>query len=174
MSRSTPVTRALDAQGISYRVFQHPAPVESLEQAARERNQSPEQVVRSIVFRLSQDEYVMVLMAGAAQVSWSALRKYLGVSRITMANADEIRAVTGYAIGAVSPFGLPLASRRAPRASNSERDDLRPLRVLADPGVFAPEEISVGSGARGTTVIMTRAEFQRALGDIEIVALSEK
>lgn len=151
----TLVTRALDAQHISYRVFQHPGPVESLEQAARERHQAPEQVIRSIVFRLAQDDYVMVLMAGAAQVNWNTLRKFLKVSRVTMANADELRAVTGYEIGAVSPFGLP-----------------RAMRVLADPNVFVPDEISIGSGVRGITVILSSADLKRALGEIEITALT--
>src|SRR5947207_5280704 len=103
MSESTPVTRALDALQIPYRVFQHPGPVETLEQAARERGQGQEQVIRSLVFRITQGEYVMVLMADAQLVSWCALRQYLGVSRITMAHTDELRAVTGYEIGAVGP-----------------------------------------------------------------------
>jgi Cys-tRNA(Pro)/Cys-tRNA(Cys) deacylase len=153
---TTPVTRALDALHIPYRTFQHPGPLESLEQAARERGQTPAQVIRSIVFRVSKDEYVMVLMAGAAQVSWNILRKYLGVSRITMANVAELRAVTGYEIGAVAPFGLP-----------------QPMRVLADPNVFLPDEISIGSGVRGIAVILTRDALQRAVGDIETVPLAE-
>ena len=152
---STPVTRALDAQHIPYRAFQHPGPIESLEQAARERGQMPEQVIRSIVFRLAQDEYVMALMAGAAQVNWGALRKYLGVSRVTMATQDELRAATGYEIGAVAPFGLP-----------------RPMRIIADPRVFEPDEISIGSGERGITIILNSQDLLRALGNIEIVALA--
>jgi Cys-tRNA(Pro)/Cys-tRNA(Cys) deacylase len=153
-SHSTSVTRALDSLNIPYHTFQHLAPVESLEQAARERGQSPDQVVRSIVFRLSQDEYVMVLMAGTAQVNWGALRKFLKVSRVTMAKEDELRAVTRYEIGAVSPFGLP-----------------QPMRVIADPNVFAPQEISIGSGVRGITVILTSEDLKKALGNTEIVAL---
>jgi Cys-tRNA(Pro)/Cys-tRNA(Cys) deacylase len=153
----TPVTHALDTLQIPYRVFEHAGPVESLEQAARERGQDPNQVIRSIVFRLSQDEYVMVLMAGALQVSWNALRKYLGVSRVTMAKPDELRVVTGYEIGAVSPFGLPKA-----------------MRVLADESVFAPQEISIGSGVRGITIILSSTDLKRALPEVENVNLADK
>lgn len=155
MSEHTSVTFELDALGIPYRTFQHAGPVDSLEQAARERGQTPEQVIRSIVFRISADAFVMVLMAGDKQVPWGALRKYLGVSRVSMANADELRAVTGYEIGAVSPFGLP-----------------QPMRVLADPGVFAPAEISIGSGVRGLTVILSSDDLKRALPDAEITPLA--
>ena len=147
---STPVTRYLDSIQVPYRVFTHPGPINSLEQAARERNQVPEQVVRSIVFRLSNEIFVMVLVAGAQQISWPALREYLGVSRMTMAKPEEILAQTSYPIGAVSPFGLP-----------------RPMRVLADESVFQPGEVSIGSGVRYTTVILRSDDLRRSLGQVE-------
>jgi len=78
---STPVSRALTALNIPHRLFRHPGPIHSLEQAARERGQSPDQVVRSLVFRAAKDEYFMVLVAGARQVAWPTLRRYLGQSR---------------------------------------------------------------------------------------------
>lgn len=150
----TPVTRALDQAGVPYRFFRHPGQVRSLEQAAAERGQQPEQIIRSIIFRLEQDEYLMVLAAGPEQISWPALRKYLGMSRLTMAKPEEVLQVTGYPTGAVSPFGLP-----------------QPMRILADPGVFAPQEVSIGAGIRNATVILQQAALQQALGDVEVVEL---
>lgn len=156
MSVETPVTQALDAMEIPYQFFQHAGPVHSLEQAAAERGQQPEQIIRSILFRPAKNEYVMVLVAGPAQISWAALRRYLGQSRLTMAHKDAVQKVTGYQIGSVSPFGLP-----------------QPMRVLADESIFVPDEISIGSGVRGTTVIMKTAVLRQALGDVEIVNLRE-
>jgi len=156
MSIETPVTQALDAMGLPYRFFQHVGPVHSLEQAAAERGQQPQQIIRSILFRLAKDEYVMVLVAGPEQISWPALRQYLGQSRLTMAHKDAVQKITGYQIGSVSPFGLP-----------------QPMRILADENIFAPDEISIGSGVRGTTVIMETAVLRQALGDVEIVNLRE-
>ncbi|HEY9087644.1 MAG TPA: YbaK/EbsC family protein [Anaerolineaceae bacterium] len=152
---STPVTRALDALSIPYRFFCHPNPVHSLEQAARERGQLPQQIIRSILFRLSEGSYVMVLIAGPSQISWPALRKHLGQSRLTMATEEEVLAATGYPTGAVSPFGLPA-----------------PIPVLVDESVLAQEEISIGSGVRSTTVIMRRADLLRALNGPEIARLT--
>jgi Cys-tRNA(Pro)/Cys-tRNA(Cys) deacylase len=148
---STPVTRYLDERGIPYRFFRHSGVVHSLEQAARERGQRPEQIIRSIVFRISRGGYVMVLVAGDRQVSWHALRHHLGTSRISMASVAQVRQVTGYPIGAVSPFGIA-----------------QPLRILMDRAVLQEAEISVGSGVRYTTVIMPREDFMRALGEVEI------
>ena len=153
---STPVTRFLDEQGIPYRFFQHPGVVHSLDQAARERGQRPEQIIRSILFRISRGGFVMVLMAGLKQVSWQALRKHLGTSRISMATESEVLQVTGFPIGAVSPFGT-----------------LQPVRILVDRGILAEDEISVGSGVRYTTVIMQREDFLRALGDVEVADFAQ-
>jgi len=100
-----PISIILQNLGIPHRVFRHEGPVTSLEQAARERGQRPGQVVRSILFRMSAGEYAMVLAAGPEQVSWKALRKVLGRSRITMAKEEEVLAVTGYHIGTVGPSG---------------------------------------------------------------------
>ena len=148
---ATPVARALDALNIPYRVFRHSGPVQSLEQAARERGQAPDQVVRSIVFRLARDEYLMVLVAGDRQISWPALRHYLGLSRLTMASEDEVRQATGYARGAVSPLGLP-----------------QPMRVLVDESVLAHAEVSIGSGVRGIAIILGQTDVMHALGDVEV------
>jgi hypothetical protein len=51
MSNPTPVSQALAQMNIPHREFCHPGPVSSLEQAAAERGQQPEQVIRSILFR---------------------------------------------------------------------------------------------------------------------------
>lgn len=146
MNNLPPAAQALDQLGIPYRLFQHKGPVHSLEQAAQERRHVPNQIVRSIIFRVAQDEFVMVLMAGARQISWATLRKYLGQSRMTMATEAEVLQVAGAERGGVSPFGLP-----------------RPMKILIDESVFANAEISLGSGVRGTAIIMQSADLKRAL-----------
>ena len=143
---STPVTRALEVLGIPYALHQHPQPVRSLEQAARERGLAPAQILRSLVFRLEGGAFVMVLMPGPGQVSWPKLRRHLGVTRITTATVPEVRQVTGYEPGAVSPLGLPGA-----------------LRTLVDRGVLAADVISIGAGIRDAGVILKTADLQRAL-----------
>ena len=151
MTNQPPVASALADLGVPHRVFVHKGPVHSLQQAAEERGQRPEQVVRSILFRLGQDRFAMVLVAGPAQVAWKTLRQYLGQSRLTTATEEEVLAITGYPIGAVSPFGLP-----------------QPLPIYIDNSVLAEEEISIGSGVRGTTVILSSADLRATLPDAEI------
>lgn len=151
MNQPPPVSIALDDLDIPYEVLEHPGPLNSLEQAAEERNQRPEQIVRSILFRASKGEYLMVLMAGPRQIDWKTLRKHIGTNRIRMASKDEVLSVTGYQLGAVAPFGLP-----------------EPLKILVDSSILNEEIISIGSGIRSTAIILKSTDLILALGDIEI------
>jgi prolyl-tRNA editing enzyme YbaK/EbsC (Cys-tRNA(Pro) deacylase) len=143
---TTPATRALDALSIPYRLHTHEAPVRSLEQAARERGLAPGQIVRSLVFRLEEGSFIMVLVAGPARVSWPRLRRYLQVSRLTTASLDEVLQATGYRPGTVSPYGLP-----------------QPMRLLADRGLLGPAVLSLGAGVANTGVILAREDLLRTL-----------
>jgi Cys-tRNA(Pro) deacylase len=152
-----PASIALEKLNIPHQVFQHKAPLHSFEQAAADRNQRPEQIVRSILFQIHREEFVMVLMAGREQVDWKRLRQFVGRSRVRMATEEEVLEVTGYRIGTVSPFGLK-----------------NQVRVLIDTSVLREEEISTGSGARQMAIIMKSADLRRALGEAEIVLLTEE
>lgn len=154
---SSHATRYLEELGITYRIFVHKGEIKSIEQAAQERGQVPDQIIRSILFRTGKNEYIIVLIAGTRQVSWPALRKWIGRSRITLASEEEVKQVTGYTIGSVSPFGL-----------NS------PIRLLVDHSVFIHPEISIGSGQKGIAIILKQKDLQRALKNYEIGDFSAK
>ncbi len=146
MSTSTPATRALDDLGLHYRLYLHPQPVRSLEQAAAERGLRPDQIVRSLLFRLPDGSFALLLMSGRAKASWPKLRRFLGVNRLTTASPDEVRQVTGYEPGAVSPFGLA-----------------RSVRLLADRGLLALDRVSVGAGIHNAGLILHGEDLLRAL-----------
>jgi len=156
MDQNPPASLALEKLGIPHRVFRYSGEVESLEQAAKERGERLEQVVRSIVFRLGGGNYLMALVAGPGQISWKKLRQQVGQSRLTMASETEVLAITGFRIGAVSPFGL----------SNK-------LRVIVDRGVLEEKEVSLGSGVRGIAIIMSTADLLKAMTNPEVTQLME-
>ena len=151
MTDNSPASKILTELNIPNLEHVHTTEITSLEQAAAERNQDPSQVVRSIVFRLSEGEYAMVLIAGSTQVSWRALRQHFKQSRLTIASPEEVNRVTGYQIGAVSPFGI-----------------LSPLPILVDQSILAQPAVSLGSGVIGTAIIITSNNLIKALGDYEV------
>ena len=156
MTEQPPASIALDKLNIPHRVFKHETPVTSFEQAASDRNQRPEQIVRSILFQVRSEEFVLVLMAGPDQIDWRKLRQLVKRSRVRMATEEEVLEVTGHKVGTVSPFGLK-----------------NQVRVMIDTSVLKEEEISIGSGIRNMAIIMKSADIPRALGDVEVVSLAE-
>lgn len=151
-----PASLALEQLHIPHQVFMHETPVMSFEQAAADRHQRPEQIVRSILFQIRPEEFLMVLMAGRDQIDWKKLRQLVKRSRLRMATEEEVLEVTGYRVGTVSPFGLK-----------------NPVRVLVDASVLKEEEISIGSGVRNMAIILKSAELLLALGNAEVVSLGE-
>ena len=151
MKTKPPASTALDELGIPHQVYTHAGTIRSIEQAAAERNQDINQVVRSIVFRISEGKYAMVLIAGKHQISWKALRQHFNTSRLTMASPDEVLEVTGFQVGTVSPFCLKCE-----------------IPILADNNVFHPDAVSMGSGITGTAILMRKEHLVKALGEIEI------
>jgi Cys-tRNA(Pro) deacylase len=112
--------------------------------------------VRSILFQIRPEEFVMVLVAGRDQVDWRKFRQLIGRSRVRMATEEEVLQVTGYRVGTVSPLGLK-----------------NQVRVMIDESVLREEEISLGSGVRQMAIIMKSADLRRVLDDAEIVSLLE-
>jgi Cys-tRNA(Pro) deacylase len=154
MVETTPAGDWLEKRGIPHRTFRHPGDVTSLEQAAEERGQRPEQVVRSLVFRIGANQFIMVLAPGMNQVSWKRLREYIGQNRLTMATPEEVLQATGYRIGTVSPFGL--AGK---------------MRILMDRIIMGEHEVSIGAGEAGAGIILMVADLVRALPEAERVDL---
>lgn len=152
-----PASIALDQLNIPHRIFTHVAPVNSLEQAASDRGQRPGQVVRSILFQIRPEEFLMVLVAGPDQIDWRRLRQLVKRSRVRMATEEEVLEVTGYRVGTVSPFGLK-----------------NPVKVLIDASVLKEEEVSIGSGIRSTAIILKTEDLHRALDSAEVVSLLER
>jgi Cys-tRNA(Pro) deacylase len=66
------------------------------------------QIANSLVF-LADGEPVLVMSSGGHRVDTNKISAAFGGKKITKANADDVRAATGYVIGGVSPVGLATA-----------------------------------------------------------------
>lgn len=100
----TPALQDPRLETIEHRVVRH-GRVSSLEEAAAARGVEPGQVIKTMVVRRGANDYLYVLVPGDRNISWPKLRAFLGVNRISMPDADEAKAVTGYARGTITPLG---------------------------------------------------------------------
>ena len=156
---------ALEASGIDFTITRH-GPVSSLEEAAAARGVDPSRVLKTIVVRRSDEDYLFVLVPGDRQISWPKLRALLGVSRLSMPDKEVARDVTGYERGTITPFG---ATRSWPVVAD--------VRVVAPDGVDVVDDasdergagdvaagaVSIGAGAHGVAATVDGSALVRAL-----------
>src|SRR6188508_438224 len=95
---------AVEAAGITYEVTRH-GRVSSLEDAAAARGVEPREIVKTLVVRRADDDFVLVLVPGDRTFSWPKLRALLGTSRLSMPDPAGALAATGYERGTITPFG---------------------------------------------------------------------
>jgi Cys-tRNA(Pro) deacylase len=136
---------ALEVSGIPYRVVRH-GRVGSLAEAAAARGIEPRALLKTLVVRRADDDFLFVLVPGDREIAWPRLRALLRVSRLSMPDAATALAVTGYERGTITPFG-----------------STRAWPVVMDASVSG-QEISLGAGAHGVGVVAQADDVAAALG----------
>ncbi|MDA9978570.1 YbaK/EbsC family protein [Candidatus Pelagibacter sp.] len=61
-------------------------------------------IVKSLLFSTG-DSFVLCLVSGDQRCSLNKLKKIIDKKDVSMANPDEVKKITGYTIGGVSPVG---------------------------------------------------------------------
>ena len=61
-------------------------------------------IVKSLLFR-TENFFILCLIAGDKKASLNKIKKIFNIKVASMASADEVKNITGYTIGGVSPIG---------------------------------------------------------------------
>ena len=61
-------------------------------------------IVKSLLFKTDKS-FTLCLIAGDKKASLKKIKKILNINDISMASADDVKTITGYSIGGVSPIG---------------------------------------------------------------------
>ncbi|MEU4688795.1 YbaK/EbsC family protein [Actinoplanes sp. NPDC023714] len=142
---TTPAITAATALGIPFEVITH-GPVASVEEAAAAQGVEVRDLVKTLVVRRAEGEYLFVLVPGDRSISWPKLRTLLGVNRLSMPDAATAKDATGYERGTITPFGAA-----------------KPWPVIADERTRG-RTVSLGAGERGLGLRVPADEAVAALG----------
>lgn len=151
---ATPATDAVAAAGVDHEVVVRERS-RSAEEAAGKLGLDLSNLLRTLVVRRAAGDYLLVLVPGGRSMVWKRLRAHLGVSRISLPDADEARDATGYERGTITPFG-------------AQGD----WPVLADASIPGSGRVSVGGGAHGVAILLDADDLLRAV-DAEVVDLAD-
>jgi Cys-tRNA(Pro) deacylase len=144
-SEDTPALRALRAMGVPHQVMRTPR-ARSVEEAAALRQIPVAALLKTIVVRRGEADYLFALVPGNRSIDWAKLRAHLGIRRMTLPDAAEALAVTGYERGTITPFG---ASHAWP--------------VIADSTIETAGVVSIGGGAHGVSVKLDGSQMLQHL-----------
>ena len=141
----SPAIAAAEASGVPFQVVVT-TPAGSAQESADLQGIPLEALLRTLVVRRGEDDYLFVLVPAGRRLDWPLLRTHLGVKRLSLPDADEALAVTGYVRFTITPFG---SSRSWP--------------VILDQAAAGLDVVSVGGGVRGTNLHLAPADLVRGL-----------
>lgn len=109
MSTLSPSAQKIQEQirslGFDYTVIEHVESTRTAQEAAERAGCELGQIVKSLIFKGKESgKPILVLTSGANRVDEQRISEYAGEA-ISRADADFVRAVTGFAIGGVPPIG---------------------------------------------------------------------
>jgi Cys-tRNA(Pro)/Cys-tRNA(Cys) deacylase len=149
----TPATRAIAEMGAAHRVVRTRVP-DSAEESAQLQGLPLGALLRTIVVRRGEDDYLFVLVPAGRRFDWPRLRALLGVSRLSLPDADEAHRVTGYVRYTITPFG-----------------STRPWPTIVDAAAMGEPVVTIGGGARGVNLHLAPDELVRVL-DAQVAEMS--
>lgn len=135
--RSRIVQQHLIDAGLTSRVRELPDSTRTAAEAAATVGCEVGAIASSLVF-LADDEPLLVMTSGRHRVDTDVLAGQVGATSITMANAKQVRTVTGQAIGGVAPVGHP-----------------SPVRTVIDEALADYETIWAAAGTPRTVMPLT-------------------
>ena len=145
-SGSERVRAALNNLGIDAS-FARTAPASSAEESAQLQSIELSQLLKTIVVRKGDEDYVFVLVPGDRAIDWKKLRSHLGVSRASLPERAEAERVTGYSVGTITPFGSASL-----------------LPVVLDQAAMGETLVALGAGERGVNVHVGPSALVEDLG----------
>ena len=144
----TNAARLLDALGIPYELREYEVDPEDLaaESVARKIGLPPEQVFKTLVARGDRTGVLFAVVPGDSELDLKALARLSGDRKVDTVPLKEVQPLTGYVRGGVTVLG---AKKEHP--------------VFVDETIELFDVISVSAGARGTQILLSPADYLRAV-----------
>jgi prolyl-tRNA editing enzyme YbaK/EbsC (Cys-tRNA(Pro) deacylase) len=139
------------ARGLEVRIVER-APAGSLAEAAALLGLDPSGIVKTLVVKRHDGDFLFALVPGGRKISWPKLRALVGVNKLQLPAPEVAREATGYERGTITPLG---SAREWP--------------VYADQAIVG-HEIALGAGAHGYSAFVFAdslvASFGAVIADI--------
>jgi Cys-tRNA(Pro)/Cys-tRNA(Cys) deacylase len=149
MATLTNAIRLLEGMGIALDVRTYEPDEDDLSagRAASLLGLDPGRVFKTLVASCDGRDIVLACIPGPEELDLKRLAAAMGHKRAEMVHLSEVRPLTGYVRGGVSPVG----TRKA-------------YPVVLDESAFSHERICVSAGTRGVQMLLSPDDLRRATG----------
>jgi Cys-tRNA(Pro)/Cys-tRNA(Cys) deacylase len=148
MTTTDPIARFdadATARGLHVEVVDRPA-ADSLAQAAELLGITVGDVVKTLVVKRHDGDFVLALVPGGRSIAWKKLRAVVGVNKLSMPDAATALAASGYERGTITPIGAT-----------------GDLPVYADERILG-RRVALGAGRQGASAFVDADELIAAYG----------
>ena len=145
----TNAMRILDASGITYEVLSYAWDEDHIDAAsvAAKLGLDPMQVCKTIVTRGSDDLIRVFCLPGPLEISMKKARACLQVSSLELVDQRDLRKLSGYIRGGVSPLGM-----------------IRPYPLYLEETMQLYDQVAISAGQRGVQLFLCPTDLQRVTG----------
>lgn len=126
----TAIAEKLDALQIQYTVKKHVKPVFTSEDAAKERDVRPSQIVKTMLLMDKNGKIVVAVLPGDRRLDLKRLKKLLKVKNLRFVDRETIEQRLGLVAGAIAPIAALFDG----------------MTVFVDPSVYAEDLVDISSG----------------------------
>ncbi|MCY1695030.1 aminoacyl-tRNA deacylase [Curtobacterium sp. SL109] len=148
MTTTDPIARFdadATARGLHVEVVDRPA-ADSLAEAAELLGITAGDVVKTLVVKRHDGDFVLALVPGGRSIAWKKLRAVVGVNKLSMPDAATALAASGYERGTITPIGAT-----------------GDLPVYADERILG-RRVALGAGRHGASAFVDADELVAAYG----------
>lgn len=129
----------LDSIGSNIEIMVSDEPTKTAVQAAEVHSVPVSNIVKSLLVRVN-SEYLLFLVPGDRRLDLENIKERFNADTVRMADAGEVKDITGYSIGGVPPFG-----------------HRQKLHTYIEDG-FNPKEMVVAAAGSGNSVFKIKLE----------------
>lgn len=140
-----------EARGLAVRIVPRPD-ARSLADAAALLGIEPSGIVKTLVVKRHDGDFLFALVPGGRKISWPKLRAVVGVNKLQLPDPALALGATGYERGTITPLG-----------------SARAWPVYADESILG-REVALGAGTHGYSVFVSAdalvSSFAAVVADI--------
>ncbi|NPV43742.1 MAG: YbaK/EbsC family protein [Firmicutes bacterium] len=140
------VQNFVDRFDLGLKVINHDNDTSTAEKAAETLGLEVGRIAKSLLFKIGDEEYIMVVSAGDVRINEKKFRKLFG-RKPKLAKPQEVQDITGYPVGGVCPFALKT-----------------PVKIYLDSSLWRFDVVYAAAGTPSSSLPITPDELKIVTG----------